>query len=249
METRKTLEQLSSEYDYLVIDTCALSRPYGILIAKPSETGLDKKIPQIEVEIESSEFFNNFVSRGSNLYTTDDVVEELKSWKKFRKSDVKRLNRLRSAAMKQNFTRERELAEYIKKSGSTRELGVKLHEREKSHKRLLSNLTNSDRIIYFVGEEILFFEALMSQYSFLSKQYGITEVDLKLLMSAGLLALKKGKTCLITNDSGIIKSGYAFVINAQLNEGSLSFYIRDEMRSFREAYYQHKLTYSPVAKN
>ncbi len=230
---RKTIEELSTDYSYLVVDTCAFISEYGHPISK-DYFGPGKKIGHLAHEISSIRFFNTFLNNYGNLYTTSEVTDELTALRVrgSKKRDIRKQNRFRTYREKRRLHESTQ--ELISRHDNSifGDLQEKRYELASLLRDFANNLVLKGRVLNFVGEERPIYEDLASQNSFLRRRFNLDETGFSLLVSSGFLALNRGKVCLLTSDSRLFDASHFFANNNLSFKGNYCTFMRDKFNSF-----------------
>ncbi|MEK6945280.1 MAG: hypothetical protein AABW63_00625 [Nanoarchaeota archaeon] len=234
--TNKTIEELSKEYNYLVVDTCAFISEYGHPISR-DHAGVNQKIKHIGHEISSIQFFNKFLNGYGNLYTTSEVIDELTAYRVrgSRKKDIRKQNRLKTYREKRKLHQSTQ--ELIARDSSSifGELQSERYDLSKLLRAFTNELVLRGRVLNFVGEEQAIYNDLESQNSFLRERFNLDDTSFNLLMSSGLLALNRGKVCLITSNSQLFEASHFFAHNNLSFKENYRTFVRDKFNSFADS--------------
>ena len=141
------------------------------------------------------------------------------------------------------------LAEFYANSGGqylsliTKGVFDEYHERvsylrvRKRGRELKKKILNDGRILELKENEKLIHGNLINKYDYFHEDFGISEVDLDLIISGAVTSEKRKNTAIISNDNGIFDSGEYFLNLEKKYKKKLGFFYRISRNEFsREKY-------------
>ena len=208
---RRTLEEISERYPFILVDTSTLSwSSFG-----NTKTGLDfEGIMSIsEDKIKSAIFFKEFLEGGKNFYVTQFILREYARNAYYPYSKI--------IKNRKNISKKG-LELYRKKREESREIG-----------KLVRAFEENGGILELDEDERKLYGQMSRKYSFLKRKRDISEADYDFLISGVVVSMKRDLTSLISNDFKILYSWIDLLKKEKLTTEQLGFFIRKEFNVFK----------------
>ena len=208
---RRTLEEISERYPFILVDTSTLSwSSFGNI-----KTGLDfEGIMSIsEDKIKSAIFFKEFLEGGKNFYVTQFILREYDHTSHYPYSKI--------IKKRKNISRKG-LELYRKKREESREIG-----------KLVRAFEENGGILELDEDERKLYGQMSRKYSFLKRKRDISEADYDFLISGVVVSMKRDLTSLVSNDFKILYSWIDLLKKEKLTPEQLGFFIRKEFNVFK----------------
>ncbi|MEX0920384.1 MAG: hypothetical protein WDZ69_02265 [Candidatus Pacearchaeota archaeon] len=184
----KSLDEICESFDIVLLDTCAL---ISYLDSNGNYSGLKGKIETHNTQTDSIVFFRKNLKRYRELCSTKEILNELRPGNDENSREPRGL----VGRGYSNGVPEKE-----------RELYGRFLSSQKEARKLTSLLKKQKRIMGIKENEKGFHEEMYRRNLDLMSDNGLSFPDYDLLIKGGILSFFRGKTALISNDSGIINS-------------------------------------------
>ncbi len=228
-----SLAELGDNYKYLVFDTSVFNS--YVYNHNPHVVDIKDRMRRYDVEMQSAKMFKDFIDSGGNIFTIKEVCEEC-LWKKGDyKKKIKQGGRLLTIQQKMGFRRRigENRRKFEKEIKDVMRLGKNLR---KAVSQLIETLTLSDHIIRLDDKERELFNYLNNRYSGFRQEYGLSNTDFLLLLYTGIISFTKGKSALLSNDTGMRRVWENLVIRERFSPEIFSFFTRIGIDSYDKAY-------------
>jgi hypothetical protein len=208
-----SIEQILRRYSNIFLDTNVFINALGHFDKSRKEDLLQASL----VTEKLHDFWIPLVLENSQIYLTQNIFGELKRDHYNYKKELKK---------HRSFAKEHMEVMRIKR---------KLKNKRNSFldefpsERIVDANTLENRAIY---------DELYEKYNIYAKSSqsfnGIGKEDLDLLLLAGVFSKIRGKTCLISNDFGILRCYKHFLNSERLSKDNYGFYFQQELNSFKK---------------
>ena len=200
-----TLNEISSKYQYVLWDTCAISECY---FHKNKEDGsTEEKVDYVSNLIKFKNNLEKMILNGGNFYITPGVYNELFEVKPY---NLKKSVKAHPMGRVDEFTK----------------LWRAFRKDIKAHKRLASTFQESGKILDVNNLGIPYFQLFEQDYSFLKNQFNLSEVDFKILETAATLSKRTISSAIISNDTKLWDAYSLFMIREKKNYSWIGFFKR-----------------------
>ncbi len=213
----RTLEELTNEYDFLLLDTCVMGN--GMKYNKDILTCKEKR-----EKIEDEHFFRNLLMdhlmRGDSCWITPEVCDEY--------SEISHYPYMKA----------------VRRRGSHSDKGVLNLLRERRYccreiRRLIEMFSGQGRILgldKLTEEELELYNTQRKEYDRLQKGYELSDTDYNFLILGKILSQKRGDTALASNDFGILHAWRNLYFNLVRNNkhNKFDFFVRREKGFFKK---------------
>lgn len=210
-----TLENVASQYNLVLIDTCALVSVLGL--ERPDY--IEGKIDYYTFQGKLMDFWSENIPFYSEIYSVQEVLEELTNTQKY------------------NYKK------HIKRNGSssyTTNLGRSIKKGNKSRRKLVNLFDEQERILKLNSVEKVVYQNLYEEYDELIAQHKLKGADFPLLISGAAISEIQSPTAIISNDFGIFNSYKFLMAEENLNPNQFGFFVRRGEDTFIRLYLNRK---------
>ena len=181
------LEKIAREYEIVLFDSSVLIDPFGNHYkGKHNEFIRSMNTLDLQKKIDYILFLQECLREKYPFYVTKKVMEEINKSGGYAKTYKIHIRNSKYPNKRRVF------------------VSPKTIEREnREFNRLISLLVNSDRVIQFTGSETESYSNFSSDFFYLKGLEELSETDFDFLMNGIVLSNNRGKTAILTNDSGI----------------------------------------------
>ena len=216
MEENKSysLSELSSFYDIILPDTCALSNCLEVCLGRNKDS-IEDRVRKSEEQYKSYSFWKEFIIENpkDNILLYEGVLGELNEVKK-----VKFTRKFKGNHVDNNF---KNLSKNLRYAISRKNNLIKVME----NKGLFLTLNEEEQVM--CGNFSKAFQYLLTE-----RNFNLSGVDFSLLMTGMALSQKRGNVAIISNDFSILRSWTSALAKKEELVDKLDFYTREESDGF-----------------
>ena len=206
----QTLEELSKDYNIILMDTCSLT-----FSPKIDKFTIGSIFLKVATDYDYAFFLRVDIKKGEKIYVTSDVLDEYFSLKT------------------QNYKKA------IKKRRSKNRISLDLsrlsRDRMKQRSKLKRMFEEKGKVLKLEEDEPELYGFFYRKYSKIANKNELSETDFNFLISGMILNQKtEHPICLISNDYGIFYSWKAFLFKEKVNPKQFSFCMRESLEIFQK---------------
>ena len=207
----KSLEEISSSYKLIIIDTCAFQQ---ILIRDSNLKSTEEKLKNYLMQKESLQFWRENIGHYGNCYTTSEVIEEMRSVRHYSYKE----------AIKGDYL--------MKKKPYLLQLRRAIRDLNKERNRLATYLEDKEKILKLNKDEDYLYDIFYGKYLELKDDYGLLGADFPLLIFGGVTSQTRESSAIISNDHGIVSAWSSFLEAEKLSKEKFGFFVRKSISLF-----------------
>lgn len=213
----QSFNELVTEYGIVLVDTSAFSsQVYQYYLTKEGD-GVGR-IKNSQDQMDSIDYFIALINQGTIFYTTRLVADEI--CHKMNSSERRALNKKDRGGLSWPNIQYRKC------------------------KNLVKTLREEDRFLILSDEERELYLQLVNDYSFSKQKYGLSETDFDLFLSGAVIAERRGKAVIVSNDSGMARAWRHYTFQNNVLQDRFGFFFRNG----RDAYSPYNRLSSSISK-
>ncbi|MFH1308303.1 MAG: hypothetical protein ABIH72_05615 [archaeon] len=211
-ESEKTaLDELVQDYSLCLFDTSALICPMGKNERERrlfEEEDFYKSARKLNSAVQFYKYLEALIVQGENILVTQKVLDEFSHKLYFH------------------------IKKFLRQMGQFEYPGAELCEararkvESKGRRGLVESIQTYNKILDLSLKERGMYNRYHQAYFYLPEKFKLSEADIDVLISGAVLANTRGKTCIISNDTGISRAWRKFMHYSHIEDGQLDFFIR-----------------------
>jgi len=209
----KSLEEISSGYGMIVIDTCAF---HEILRPNSNLKSTEEKLKHYLIKKECLRFWKENVGFYDNCYTTSEVIKEMREVRHYSYKD----------AIKGDY--------FMKKKPYLLQLRRTIKDLNKERNRLATYIEDKEKILKLNRDEDYLYDIFYEKYFELKDDYALFDVDFDLLISGAVTSQTRESSAILSNDFGIVRAWSSFLEAEKLSKEKFGFFVRKSIALFEK---------------
>jgi len=213
MGNLKSLEEISSDYGLIVIDTCAF---HQILRRDSNPKSIKEKLENYLMKRKFLGFWKENIGHYENCYTISEVIEEMRNVRHYSYGKIIKKGGLRN------------------RSPKVLELRRAIRDLDKERNRLVTYLEDKEKILELNKDEAYLYEIFYEECLEIRDNYDLHGADFPLFIFGAVTSQTRKSSAIISNDYGIVSAWSSFSEAEKISKEKFGFFVRKRISLFEK---------------